>query len=213
MRNYSLIDRILLEADQALRTVHTRTTSERPSPAPEDSSGGDTLSGEERQLAARLMRVNHAGEVAAQGLYRGQALTAKDDQTRQQMEKSASEETDHLAWCEQRISELGGQKSLLGPLWYGGSFAIGALAGLLGDRWSLGFVRETEQQVEQHLSGHLERLPASDRRSRAILDQMRVEEAEHGKLAAKAGAAELPAPVKSLMTLVSRAMTTTAYRF
>ena len=157
------------------------------------------------------MRVNHSGEVAAQALYHGQSITAHDDDVRAAMAESAAEETDHLAWCEDRLAELGGHTSLLNPLWYAGSFAIGALAGIAGDSWSLGFVAETERQVCNHIDDHLERLPDNDQRSRAILEQMRTDEAEHGEKAQRAGGRELPEPVQQLMGTVSKVMTRTAY--
>jgi 3-demethoxyubiquinol 3-hydroxylase len=157
------------------------------------------------------MRVNHAGEVAAQALYRGQALTARDPGAEATLRQAAAEEVDHLAWCEQRIAELGGRTSLLNPVWYAGSFLIGALAGAVGDRESLGFVSETERQVESHLQGHLDRLPAADHRSRAILEQMRQDEERHGASAAALGGAQLPAWVRSAMRLTSRLMTRGSY--
>jgi ubiquinone biosynthesis monooxygenase Coq7 len=157
------------------------------------------------------MRGNHAGEVAAQGLYQGQALTARLDSVRQQMERAALEENDHLAWCESRAKELGAHVSYLNPLWYGGSVAIGALAGLAGDKWSLGFVVETERQVVRHLDDHLARLPAQDAKSRAILEQMRQDEGHHATVALEAGGAALPEPIKRLMGLASQVMTRTAY--
>ena len=162
--------------------------------------------------AAGLMRVNHAGEVAAQGLYQGHAAVARDPDIEEQMTQAAIEEMDHLAWCEQRLEELGEKPSALGPLWYTGAFAIGAASGLLGDKWSLGFIEETERQVSDHLTGHLGKLPEADERSRAIVRQMRDEEEEHGANARDAGAAELPKPVQRLMKLTARIMTTTAYR-
>ncbi len=165
----------------------------------------------EQQESIRLMRVNHAGEVAAQALYQGQALTARDPAVTEALRESAAEETDHLAWCEQRLGELGGRTSLLNPLWYAGSFAIGALAGALGDRASLGFIIETEKQVESHLGNHLERLPNADSRSRAILEQMQRDEIAHGQKAASLGGKDLPAPVRFAMRLTSRLMTRGAY--
>jgi ubiquinone biosynthesis monooxygenase Coq7 len=157
------------------------------------------------------MRVNHAGEIAAQGLYQGQAATAELPEVRAAMEQAAEEENDHLAWCEARLAELGSRPSVLGPLWYAGAFAIGAGAGLVGDRWSLGFVAETERQVVRHLEEHLGMLPADDARSRAILEQMKEDELAHGSAALEAGGAELPRPVKALMGLVSKLMTRGAY--
>ncbi|MBT8135426.1 MAG: 2-polyprenyl-3-methyl-6-methoxy-1,4-benzoquinone monooxygenase [Gammaproteobacteria bacterium] len=206
---HAISDRLVAAADQALRVVAGTPRAQRSSPAA--ASDNDALQPAERRHAARLMRVNHAGEVAAQALYQGQALTAKLEQVRDTMEHAAAEETDHLAWCEQRIDELGGQRSLLNPLWYAGSFTIGALAGIAGDRWSLGFVAETERQVVNHLDDHLERLPAADNRSRAVLEQMRTDEAAHGSQATAAGGRELPPPIARLMSAVSRVMTRTAY--
>ncbi|MFN7087998.1 MAG: 2-polyprenyl-3-methyl-6-methoxy-1,4-benzoquinone monooxygenase, partial [Burkholderiales bacterium] len=165
----------------------------------------------QRELAAALMRVNHSGEICAQALYQGQALTARDSQARQALEQAAQEETEHLAWTERRIEELGGHKSLLNPLWYGGSFVLGAAAGLLGDRWNLGFLAETERQVVNHLEGHLQRLPAEDQKSRVILEQMKADEARHATSALQHGGAELPAPVRAAMRLSSKVMTKTAF--
>lgn len=200
----------MMHVDKAMRTVFgSPETTERANPA-----AGHTepeLSAEEQRRVAGLMRVNHAGEVSAQALYQGQALTAKLPEVRGKMDRAALEENDHLAWCEQRLTELDSHTSLLNPLWYAGSFAIGALAGLAGDKWSLGFVVETEKQVVKHLDEHLERLPEQDHKSRAILEQMREDEAHHATTALKAGGAELPEPVKQLMSLTSRVMTRTAY--
>jgi ubiquinone biosynthesis monooxygenase Coq7 len=210
MRSYSLADRILIELDQSLRTVHgSPELTERPDPAREHPE--PALDPEARTHAGRLMRVNHAGEVAAQGLYQGQALAARSEEVRQQMHRSALEENDHLAWCQGRLEALGAAKSRLGPVWYWGSYAIGAAAGAAGDRWSLGFVTETERQVMRHLDDHLERLPEEDRRSRAVLEQMREDEARHAGKAVEAGAAELPGPVRGLMSVVAKVMTRTAY--
>lgn len=164
----------------------------------------------DRRLAAGLMRVNHAGEVAAQGLYHGQSLVARDPAVRNLLEQAAREETDHLAWCEQRLRELDDRRSLLHPFWYAGSFAIGVVAGLASDKVSLGFVAETEKQVEKHLSSHLEQVPAGDARSRAILERMRDDEVAHGSLARRAGGVDLPLPVRTVMTMASRIMTGTA---
>ncbi|MBL8539136.1 MAG: 2-polyprenyl-3-methyl-6-methoxy-1,4-benzoquinone monooxygenase, partial [Betaproteobacteria bacterium] len=169
------------------------------------------LSDEEKKLSAALMRVNHCGEICAQALYQGQGLTARDGEVKTELQQTAREETEHLAWTEQRIHELGGRKSLLNPLWYGGSFLIGAAAGALGDRWNLGFLAETERQVEQHLKGHLSRLPAQDLRSRAIVDQMKRDEMRHAVTAVSHGGADLPAPVRAVMKLSARVMTTTAH--
>ncbi|MFM1886632.1 MAG: hypothetical protein RL026_1789 [Pseudomonadota bacterium] len=175
-----------------------------PGPAATQTSDGA------RAEVAALMRINHAGEIAAQGLYQGQALVAADPALRQQLLQAGREETDHLAWCQQRLAELADRPSRLDPLWYAGAFAIGAVAGLAGDRHSLGFVAETERQVEQHLSDHLDRLPATDVRSRAVLLQMRQDEMAHGEAAKRAGATDLPAPVRALMALTGRIMTGTA---
>ncbi|MDX1444322.1 MAG: 2-polyprenyl-3-methyl-6-methoxy-1,4-benzoquinone monooxygenase [Gammaproteobacteria bacterium] len=213
MRNLSPIDRLIASADNALRTVHSTWIgrSGRANPA---GNIPDTLQDEaERRHAAGLMRVNHAGEIAAQALYAGQALTARDEATRRSMEQSAVEEEDHLAWCEERLQELDARPSMLAPFWYMGSFTIGALAGAAGDKWSLGFVSETERQVESHLDSHLERIAEHDRRSRAIIELMKEDEIRHGQKARDAGAVELPDAVKKAMGLVSKVMTTTAYRF
>lgn len=208
-RQTTLADHLVGIADRALRSVTGTTTTGRMNPAAQQDEV--LLQPHERKHVARLMRVNHSGEVAAQALYHGQAITAKLDQVRETMEKSAAEETDHLVWCKQRITELGGRPSLLNPLWYAGSFAIGALAGIAGDRWSLGFVAETERQVVQHLDGHLDNLPEDDSRSRAILEQMREDEAEHGETASRAGGEKLPQPIPLVMTAVSKVMTRAAY--
>jgi ubiquinone biosynthesis monooxygenase Coq7 len=209
-RELSFIDRALIAIDHGVRTVFgTPTTSERPNPAAHLPEAD--LTDAERRTAARLMRVNHAGEVSAQALYQGQALTARLPDVRDKMERAALEENDHLAWCERRAKELGGHTSLLNPLWYAGSLAIGAFAGRIGDKWSLGFIVETEHQVVRHLDDHLGRLPPSDTRSHAILSQMKNDEAHHATTALEAGAAPLPEPIKRLMTLASRAMTSTAY--
>jgi len=200
-------------ADRALRALLAPAHASRPVPRPPATTeGGATeLSADERRRAAALMRVNHAGEIAAQALYHGQALVARSDTTRGLLLDAAREETDHLAWCESRLEELESRPSLLNPLWYAGSFFIGALAALAGDRASLGFVVETERQVEGHLDEHLGRLPAADLRSRAIVQQMRVDEAAHGANARAAGGAELPGPVRALMRQTARIMTGTAY--
>ena len=206
----SAIDRLIGGLDRALRTVAGVAQASRPSPAqplPEDPA-----SDAQRAHTAALMRVNHVGEVCAQALYQGQALTARDPAARETLEQAAREEEDHLAWSAQRIRELGGRPSLLNPLWYAGSFAIGAAAGALGDRWNLAFLAETERQVEEHLSGHLESLPPEDRRTRAVVEAMRADEARHRASAVQLGAAELPEPVRLAMRLASRVMTTIAYR-
>jgi ubiquinone biosynthesis monooxygenase Coq7 len=170
------------------------------------------LDAAERSHAAALMRVNHVGEVCAQALYQGQSIMSRDPAIRDTLRQAAQEETEHLAWTERRIAELGGRKSLLNPLWYGGALAMGLAAGRFGERWNLGFLAETERQVEQHLKSHLDTLPAADRRSRAIVEQMKVDEAEHAETALRLGAHELPAPAKGAMKLAARLMTTLAYR-
>ncbi len=208
MRNYSTIDQLIGHLDQGLRTVFGRPESRRATPRA--SSPGLELSETERAAAGSLMRVNHTGEVCAQALYQGQALTAQSVKVRQALATAASEENDHLAWCEERIDELGSHKSFLNPFWYLGSMAIGAVAGLAGDRWSLGFVTETERQVVRHLESHLQRLPATDTQSRAIVEQMRDDEAKHANTALKSGAVELPDIVKRAMRAVAGLMTTSA---
>ena len=183
-----------------------------PEASPSVASAGEFVLDEaDRRLSARLMRVNHAGEIAAQALYRGQGLTARNAESATALAQAAAEELDHLAWCERRIEELGGRVSVLNPLWYAGSFLIGSLAGALGDRTSLGFLSETERQVEAHLQSHLERLPAADRCSRAIIEQMQHDEVEHGAKAETLGAATLPEWVKATMRLTSRLMTRGSY--
>lgn len=208
-RNTSPLDRLITRFDQALRTVCIPARAGRASPAQGVHDTG--LDTRQRSASARLMRVNHAGEVAAQALYRGHALSAATPAVRAHMEHAAREESDHLAWCEQRVRALGSHTSFLNPLWYAGSFALGAVTGLAGDKWSLGFVAETERQVVRHLDGHLARLPGADAPSRAILEQMRADEAGHATQAVKAGAGALPRPVKTLMRLSARVMTRTAY--
>jgi ubiquinone biosynthesis monooxygenase Coq7 len=202
------IDKLLIAADEALRTLSGVATAGRAAPGREEGEPGTE---EQRQLSAGLMRVNHAGEICAQALYSGQALVARDPQVRQALEAAGAEERDHLAWCGQRLSELRSRPSYLTPFWYAGSFAMGVTSGLAGDRWSLGFLSETEAQVEQHLEGHLDRLPPGDRRSRAILEQMRDDENRHGRTGRALGAAELPQPVKAAMRAFSKVMTRTAY--
>ncbi len=207
-RHLTPLDRLLTVADAGLRASFARPESRRPTPgSPGSLPAGDLR----RRHVAGLMRVNHAGEIAAQGLYHGQALTAQSPQARAAFEHAAAEEGDHLAWCRDRLDELGSRPSLLDPLWYAGSVAIGALAGLCGDRASLGFMAETESQVEGHLADHLERLPADDARSRAIIEQMQADEAGHGRAALAAGGEALPEPVPRLMRLTARIMTGTAY--
>lgn len=210
-RYYTPVDVLLINLDQAVRTLFGRpVTTGRSRPTAEDAADSE-LQPAEQLLAARLMRVDHAGEVCAQALYQGQALTAKLDSVRDRMEQAAEEENDHLVWCEARLKELDSHPSLLNPLFYAGAFAIGALAGKIGDRWSLGFVAETEHQVVRHLDSHLERLPVHDLPSRAILEQMKEDEARHATNALIAGGARLPLPVRLLMKGASKIMTKTTY--
>jgi len=210
VRKLNVLDRFISEMDKALRTVHTLApTTGRPNPA--TNVKDIELTDSERRASAKLMRINHAGEISAQGLYRGQALTTRSDEIRQQMDVSAMEENDHLNWCETRLDELGSHKSYFSPVWYLGSLGIGALAGIAGDKWSLGFVKETEDQVVRHLEKHIGKLPASDDVSRAILQQMKIDEAHHADVAVKAGAANLPFPIrKILMPVLSKVMTKTS---
>ena len=205
-----MIDAFLTQADAALRTLFAPSRASRSCPVvPADST---VLSANERALSGALMRVNHVGEICAQALYTAQALATRDKKLRRQFERAAQEETDHLAWTRQRLDELGARPSLLNPLWYAGAFGMGLLAGRLGDRVSLGFVVETERQVEAHLASHESRLPASDHGSRAIVAQMKEDESRHAVEAQHAGAVELPAPVKSAMAAAAKLMTTVAYR-
>ncbi len=212
VRTYTTTDVVFLLADDALTTLFGRPrTTGRENPGATVDEG--QLSTFEKAQSARLMRVNHSGEVCAQALYRSQALTARSDALKKRMVQAAREENDHLRWCEDRIETLGGKKSLLNPIWYAGSFALGAVAGLIGDRWNLGFLAETEHQVEKHLEGHLDRLPESDARSRAVVRQMKEDELSHATSALQAGAAELPDPIKNWMRLTSRVMTKTSHWF
>jgi ubiquinone biosynthesis monooxygenase Coq7 len=204
------MDRLIREFDRALRAVAGVVHAERPSPA--DGVADAPLDQTPKAHAAALMRVNHVGEICAQALYQGQALTARRPESREALAQAAREEEDHLAWSAERIRELGGRPSLLNPLWYAGSFAIGAAAGLLGDRWNFAFLAETERQVEEHLASHLASLPPEDQRTRAVVEAMRADEARHRASAIELGAAELPEPVKRAMRLASRVMTTVAYR-
>jgi len=211
LRNINRLDRLLIRADEALRlSAGAAPPPGRPNPAAELDTA-DLDSGQRRHVAG-LMRVNHAGEICAQALYAGQAATARTDAVRSVMQQAADEEIDHLSWCESRLQELDSHTSFLNPLWYAGSFAIGALAGLAGDRWSLGFVRETENQVEAHLQEHIDRLPENDQRSHAILDQMKVDESQHARMAEDAGGRELPRPVRRAMAFTAGIMKTLAYR-
>ena len=209
-RQLTPLDKLLAGANNALRTVAApagHSARESPSAEIEDAD----LDAKQKAHAAGLMRVNHAGEVAAQALYQGHATFARDKDIEDQMKRAADEEFDHLAWCEQRIHELGSAPSRLSPLWYAGAYAIGAASGMLGDKWSLGFIAETERQVCSHLESHLDRLPKDDAKSRAIVEQMRDEEAEHGENAIDAGAAELPRPLVHLMRATAKIMTKTSY--
>ena len=202
---YSFVDQLLITADEALRALSGSGSAARPSPA------GKLAEGDSPRESAGLMRVNHTGEVCAQALYSGQALLARDAKVRSALQTAAAEERDHLAWCRSRLVELGSRPSLLDPLWYAGSFGLGLASAAAGDRWSMGFLAETEAQVERHLEGHLARLPASDERSRAVVERMREDEQRHGSTGRALGANELPLPVKAVMRLASRVMTRTAY--
>lgn len=210
-RHLTPLDKLLAGANNALRTI-AAPAGQSPRENPAADLDEPDLTDEQRAHAAGLMRVNHAGEVAAQALYQGHAVVARDPEIEAQIQRAADEEFDHLAWCEQRLKELDERPSLLSPLWYAGAFAIGAASGALGDKWSLGFIAETEKQVCAHLDSHLDALPEEDRKSRAIVRQMRDEEQEHGENARDAGAAELPEAIRQLMKLTARIMTTTAYR-
>lgn len=207
----ALIDRFIIEFDTALRSVVGGAHAHRPTPG-SDIQSTALLDAKEREHSAGLMRVNHVGEVCAQALYQSQKLVARNPEIRQMLDHSAQEEMDHLAWCETRLQELGSHTSYLNPIWYAGSFAIGLAAGLAGDKWSLGFVAETEKQVENHLESHLQKLPVEDQRSRAIVDQMRIDEIEHGQVAISAGGAVLPESIQKLMQAMSKVMTSTAYK-
>ncbi len=209
-RSLTLADRILIEAQRAGESVFGRPAAERPNPAADQ--GDLVLEDAERRHAAGLMRINHVGEVCAQALYSGQAAVARDEATRADLLAAAAEETDHLAWCADRLEELGSRPSLLNPLWYAGSYAIGVLAGLRGDGWNLGFVVETERQVEAHLEEHLRTLPEADLRSRAIVEQMKADEARHADHAEQAGAKVLPQPIPAVMAAASKLMKAVAYR-
>jgi ubiquinone biosynthesis monooxygenase Coq7 len=215
MRSYSPVDQLIMNADTALRTLFGQPVlTHRPYPAdeqPATENADASFSAEEQKHIAGLMRVNHSGEVSAQALYQGQSLTSKNRDIKEKLQQAALEENDHLEWTKNRLHELGSHTSLLNPLWYGGSFAIGAFAGAIGDRWNLGFPAETEHQVVAHLEEHLNKLPGGDFRSRAILEQMKTDELKHATTAIENGAAELPPPVKTLMTAMSKVMTGTAY--
>ena len=206
---HSPLDGFIIEFDRALRSIVGATPMRRPVP---QSAPTENLTTQEKQHAAGLMRVNHVGEVCAQALYQSQKLHAKSADLKDKLEHAAIEEEDHLAWCEQRLSELDSRPSLLNPLWYAGSFVLGSVAGLAGDKVSLGFVSETEKQVENHLNGHLTELPTNDYRSRAIVAQMREDEIAHGQMARDEGGIDLPNPVKTAMKMMAKVMTSTAYR-
>jgi ubiquinone biosynthesis monooxygenase Coq7 len=208
-RHVSNLDMFLDVIDNGLRTVFTTPRSQRDNPA--QTQEDIALSEAEKRLSGRLMRINHAGEVAAQGLYQGQALTARLPDVREKMEAAAQEENDHLNWCATRIKELGTHTSYFDPFWYAGSVTIGALAGLAGDKWSLGFVAETEKQVVAHLQDHLQRVSPNDNKSRAIIEQMQIDEGKHATTAIESGGVDLPQPIRLLMKLTSKVMTRSAY--
>lgn len=214
-RRLSDVDQVIIGLDKALRTMFATPAARRPYPA-DDAAGAaledESLSPTEARLSGALMRVNHAGEVCAQALYQGQGLTARSRRVRQAMRQASDEENDHLAWCQSRLDELGEHKSRLTPAWFLGSFTMGSLAGACGDRWSLGFLAETERQVVRHLDGHLKRLPPNDLRSRRVVEQMKIDEGQHASHAMSAGGRELPTVVKKAMHAVSRIMTVTAAR-
>jgi len=209
-RTFSPADILIDHADRVLRTLsgHAKTTGRK---TPADSAQEQNLSDDEAQLSARLMRVNHAGEVAAQALYQGQSLTARDKDIQDKLKHAAEEENDHLAWCNKRVNELGQSTSIFDPLWYAGSLTLGATAGLFGDKWNLGFLAETEKQVVNHIEQHLDKLPENDAKTRAILEQMHIDENEHAELAIDNGGVELPEPIKQGMKLISKVMTKSSY--
>lgn len=210
-RSYSRLDHLIISIDNALRMSSGESVAaKRPNPAADVPE--IVMEEAHRQHAAGLMRINHAGEICAQALYAGQAATARNPEVQAEMQQAADEEIDHLSWCKDRLDELDSKPSLLAPLWYAGSFAIGAAAGLAGDGWSLGFLKETENQVEAHLANHITKLPAEDARSRAILDQMKIDEAKHAQMAEDSGAFDLPRPVRRLMKLTAGGMKAIAYK-
>ncbi len=210
MKKLNRTDQLIVNFDQGLRTLFGKPlATQRANPAkPKENTHLTTI---EQQLSMRLMRVNHAGEVSAQALYQGQALTARTNIVKENMYRSAMEENDHLVWCHERVQELNGHVSLLNPIWYAGSFAIGTLAGVAGDKWSLGFVAETEKQVVQHIDEHLQRLPAQDDKTRAILEQMKEDESHHATVAIDTGGVDLPKPISWIMSKISKIMTKTAF--
>jgi len=203
------LDKLIIEFDKGLRTLFSQAHSIRP--FPDAGMAEIDLSASEKNKAAALMRINHCGEICAQALYQGQALTARDPEVQRKLGEAAQEETEHLAWTAQRVNDLGGHLSVLNPLWYTSSLAIGACAGLLGDKWNLGFLAETERQVGAHLQSHLNKLPEKDAKSRAVVQQMYLDEVQHSDMAIKLGAFELPSPVKLAMQLSGKIMTRTAY--
>jgi len=209
----NIVDQLICELDEGLRTVFAQSHAKRPIPTPAAGVAAETakLTAASAQESVRLMRVNHCGEVCAQALYQGQAMVARSAATRQLLLSAANEERDHLAWCESRLNSLGGSTSRLSPLFYAGSFGLGVASGLLGDRWSMGFLVETERQVEAHLGEHLEQIPSDDAPSRAILEAMRDDEIRHGQSGVDHGARELPGPVRGAMKVVSRLMTRSSY--
>lgn len=209
-RTPSLSDRIVEELDRALNNIFCKQVSSRAYPATSAASESPEMSNDQKRTAAGLMRVNHAGEMAAQALYQGQSLTARDPKLADKLKYASIEESDHLNWCRNRLEELGERPSIFDPLWYAGSFAIGIAAGIAGDRWNLGFLAETEHQVVRHLDSHLQRLPKNDTRSRAIVEQMKIDEQGHAELAESLGSADLPKPVKQMMKLTSKVMTSLA---
>jgi len=210
-RTYNQIDNLVSQFDVAVRTLFGRPLQTgRKNPAKDIAEA--ELTSDEKKHVAGLMRINHAGEVCAQGLYQGQALTARLTEVKDKMNQAAAEENDHLAWCENRLSEVNSHTSYLNPFWYAGSFVIGSVAGFAGDKWSLGFVAETENQVVKHLNSHLDKLPADDAKSRAILEQMKIDEGQHATTALNAGGVKLPQPIKKAMSLSAKIMTTLAYK-
>jgi 3-demethoxyubiquinol 3-hydroxylase len=211
MRNFSTFDRALATVDNALTTLFAAPQASRATPHTPEAGAKPELTQQERHAAGALMRVNHVGEVCAQALYQGQALATRDEHERQWLLAAAREEADHLAWCDTRLNELGARKSLLNPLWYAGSLALGVAAARMDNKLGLGFVVETERQVEAHLQSHLDKLPAHDHASRAIVAQMRADEQAHGDAAQAAGAAELPLPARFAMKAVAKLMTSTAH--
>jgi 3-demethoxyubiquinol 3-hydroxylase len=210
MISLTLTDKIIIALDTAIKTMAVSHVAARENPA--DQIDETALTSNEKKHIAGLMRVNHAGEISAQALYLGQAITARDPEVRDKMQIAAKEEIDHLAWCEARLKELESHLSYLSPLWFTGSFFIGTLAGIIGDQWNLGFLAETEEQVVRHLETHLSHLPENDKKTIAILEQMRDDEAKHRNMAIDAGAHPLPTPIKMMMRVISKIMTTTAYR-